>query len=433
MRGPIGGGRGRGGRGSRARGRGPAADPGDPGRQPPQDAAVRDTDTDAAVSRLSAVDAGYLHDPFARVFVCRPQRRMPIINRGTYARTVALDAIVDRFLASSPSSPLSPPRPGPDPDAPPTHQIVSLGAGTDTRSLRLFSSPRPARLRYHEIDFPAVCRRKLCILSGSPELSAVVRPDDASLPCASQEGLPEIAGARDDETPECSWASARTDDGCQLLCHGINLRALAAAAAPEPSSSSAEADSGAPTSASLSPPPPPRHLPSATSPAIQRLLDTLLPNVPTLLLSECCLCYLTLADAAAVVRFFYERVPGHLAVALYEPTRPDDAFGRVMAANLAARAIHMPTLTAYPRPADQEARLRAAGFDSSAGRGGGGARCVTVDDVWDRWVPPEEKERLDALEGLDEVEEWELLARHYVVAWGWRGDGFGALASLGEP
>ena len=32
----------------------------------------------------------------------------------------------------------------------------------------------------------------------------------------------------------------------------------------------------------------------------------------------------------------------------------------------------------------------------------------------------QEKERLAKLEILDEVEEWELLARHYCVVWGWR-------------
>jgi len=48
------------------------------------DAVIQDTDTDAAVSRLSAVDLGYLDDPYARFFVSGPPtRRLPIINRGT--------------------------------------------------------------------------------------------------------------------------------------------------------------------------------------------------------------------------------------------------------------------------------------------------------------------------------------------------------------
>lgn len=107
-------------------------------------------------------------------------------------------------------------------------------------------------------------------------------------------------------------------------------------------------------------------------------------------------------------------------VVLYEATRPADAFGRVMATNLAARGIRMPTLAAYPTPADQEARLRAAGLRQACAR--------TVDHIWqsDGWTPPQEKDRVDALEGLDEVEEWDLLAAHYVVAWAWDGGGFEA-------
>ncbi len=137
--------------------------------------------------------------------------------------------------------------------------------------------------------------------------------------------------------------------------------------------------------------------------------------MPTLLVSECCLCYLAAADARAVVRWFTDSLPD-VGVVLYEPTRADDAFGRTMVSNLAARGIVMPTLAAYARPADQEARLRDAGLLH--------ARTLTVDHIWDRWVSPDERARVNRLEGLDEVEEWSLLASHYVVVWGWRGRGF---------
>jgi len=55
------------------------------GRRIPQsDLDVQATDTDAAVSRLSVVDLGYLQDEFAECFVGlgRRVRRMPVINRG---------------------------------------------------------------------------------------------------------------------------------------------------------------------------------------------------------------------------------------------------------------------------------------------------------------------------------------------------------------
>ncbi len=75
---------GRGGRGGALRSR-RGGGPGTTGAH--HDSTIQGTDTDAAVSRLSAVDAGYLEDPYAAFFVSRmdgpPQRRFPIINRGT--------------------------------------------------------------------------------------------------------------------------------------------------------------------------------------------------------------------------------------------------------------------------------------------------------------------------------------------------------------
>lgn len=49
-----------------------------------KDGIVQQTDQDASVSRLSAVEVGYLEDPFAKLFVSSQaqRRRFPIINRG---------------------------------------------------------------------------------------------------------------------------------------------------------------------------------------------------------------------------------------------------------------------------------------------------------------------------------------------------------------
>lgn len=60
-------------------------DQNDKASQQAKDAIVQNTDQDAAQSRLSAVELGYLDDPFARAFVQGPAvRRFPIINRGKH-------------------------------------------------------------------------------------------------------------------------------------------------------------------------------------------------------------------------------------------------------------------------------------------------------------------------------------------------------------
>ena len=89
------------------------------------DAPTRATDNDAAVARLSAVRKGYLSDPYIAALIPRAhlqQPRPPLINIGTYLRTRAIDLLLDDWFR------LAGPR---------KVQIVSLGAGSDTRFWRL--------------------------------------------------------------------------------------------------------------------------------------------------------------------------------------------------------------------------------------------------------------------------------------------------------
>lgn len=96
-----------------------------PSRQPPDaDSAIRSTDTDAAQARLSAVRKSYLTDPYAHLLVQRPHlvpSRPPLINVGTYVRSEALDILVDGWLKAGDEK----------------KQVVSLGAGSDTRFWRI--------------------------------------------------------------------------------------------------------------------------------------------------------------------------------------------------------------------------------------------------------------------------------------------------------
>ena len=87
-----------------------------------------------------------------------------------------------------------------------------------------------------------------------------------------------------------------------------------------------------------------------------------------------------------------------------------------MVANLAARGIELQTLRKYATLEAQRARLALYGFRG----GGGGADARDVDTLWEQGTSSMEKERVAALEMVDEVEEWRLLAAHYCVAWGWR-------------
>ncbi|KAK4640569.1 carboxy methyl transferase for protein phosphatase 2A [Podospora bellae-mahoneyi] len=358
--------------GSRGRGRGGSHRGSSSGPSASHDTTIQGTDADAAVSRLSAVELDYLIDPFASYFVAPSpppfhsgpgpglptRRRLPIINRGTYTRTTAIDILIHRFLSSTFST--GKPR-----------QIVSLGAGTDTRCFRLFtSSQKHQNIHYHEIDFPVIISKKNTLIRTVPALNGILSPP---MP------LPNPATNQS----YVSKQHANLETGNTLTLHPLDLRFF-------PSSPSS--------------------------------LPGLSQECPTLLLSECCLCYLPPSTASDIITSFTSCFPS-LGLVIYEPILPEDAFGRMMISNLAARGVTMPTLAVYQTQEDQERRLLEAGFRE--------VRSKTVDQIWEEWVGEGERERVDGLERLDEVEEWKLLAGHYVVVWGWN-EGEGVRLEVGR-
>ena len=283
---------------------------------------------------------------------------------GTYVRTTAIDDLVTRFLAT---------------DDEQRKQIISLGAGSDTRALRLLSnnSNRPV---YHELDFSVNTTSKIRTIRATPLLQKALGLGENNVT------ISEMADAL-----HSPW----------YHIHPVDLRSL-------PKRHDQEEEDG------------------KSKTARDILEETVDPTLPTLLISECCLVYLSPTEADAVVHYFTNtlfprrhNVTAPLGLILYEPIRPDDAFGRVMVSNLATRGIHLQTLHRYASLEAQRKRLKEQGFDR-------GQDAVHVDFIWERWVSEGEKERIAGLEMLDEMEEWRLLARHYCVAWGWR-DGEGSV------
>ena len=91
-----------------------------------------------------------------------------------------------------------------------------------------------------------------------------------------------------------------------------------------------------------------------------------------------------------------------------------------MISNLASRGLQLQTLDKYHDLKQQRGRLEAFGFRDETQRSGG-ADAADIDFIWRRWITQEEKERVEQLEWMDEVEEFVLLAKHYCISWGWRG------------
>ncbi|GAA5930745.1 hypothetical protein JCM3775_003855 [Rhodotorula graminis] len=340
-----------------------------------EDAAVRSTDTDALVSRCSAASLAYLDDTISPLFLAPAQRRNldrrpPLINLGTHARTYAIDRLVvdflDRQVGHQPC------------------QVVSLGAGTDSRFWRIRNSFQQQHRDWNcahwvEVDFPEATSAKARVVASKPVLR------------------------------DALGGNVKVEHGGQGLSSTLysllpgdirSLDGLTSSLVSPTSSSSAPSSSDPPA-------------PTRTAP--------LSPSLPTLLLLECVLVYVPPAAADALLAWFArtwgaarpggaeDRAPGG-AVVMYDPFGLDDKFGEVMRRNLAARGLSLPGAPATPTLESLEARLMRAGA-----RGQVGSR--TVREIRERCLPREELERVNALERIDEVEELNLVLEHYAVSW----------------
>lgn len=85
------------------------------------------------------------------------------------------------------------------------------------------------------------------------------------------------------------------------------------------------------------------------------------------------------------------------------------------------RGIQLQTLERYSGLEEQRQRLKNHGFMASSDGSIAGAEATDIDTIWHKWIDAEEKERIEGLEWMDEVEEFVLLAKHYCICWGWRG------------
>ncbi|CAN1849503.1 Leucine carboxyl methyltransferase 1 homolog [Linum perenne] len=140
-------------------------------------AAVQATNDDASASKLSCVKKGYIKDDYVHLFVRRPVRRSPIINRGYFARWAAFRKLLNQFLDCE--------IPGNGKDQ--KKQILSLGAGFDTTYFQLQDEGK-APFLYVELDFKEVTSKKAAIIETQSQLRDRVGAA-ASISCGVERGL----------------------------------------------------------------------------------------------------------------------------------------------------------------------------------------------------------------------------------------------------
>ncbi|XP_006883272.1 PREDICTED: leucine carboxyl methyltransferase 2 [Elephantulus edwardii] len=136
---------------------------------------------------------------------------------------------------------------------------------------------------------------------------------------------------------------------------------------------------------------------------------------PTLLLAEAVLTYLEPKSAADLIAWAAQRFSNALFV-IYEQMKPHDAFGQFMQQHFRQLNSPLHGLDSFPNVEAQRRRFLQAGWTACS--------AMDMNEFYRRFVPAEERRRIENLEPFDEFEEWHLKCAHYFILAASKGDTF---------
>ncbi|WLF78830.1 carboxy methyl transferase for protein phosphatase 2A [Lodderomyces elongisporus] len=247
-------------------------------------------------------------------------------------------------------------------------QIISLGSGSDTKLFSILESNHD--ITVHEYDYPESAKIKKLAILKHDKLRHTLRVEEGEDQTAT---MPTIQSKKDFEIYEPDLHTRN------YHLHGQDLRDV-------------------------------NNL-DITG------VDT---NKPTLVLSECALCYLSAHDYERVVNFWSTIGHNLTGFLIYEPITLGDSFGEVMSRNLQGRGLHLPTSEAYPTIDSRIKFLTSMGLENLylTDMGVVGGYEATHAAKNNPWISELEMERLNGIERIDEHEELALLLRHYCLIYG---------------
>lgn len=209
---------------------------------------------------------------------------------GTFVRTFALDTLVRSFIQAQTSKDHK--------------QIVSLGAGSDTRYFTLHQEGLTEKLRYFELDFAEITAKKAAAIKKNRPLAESLGEEVRIIRGGSGLASPSYTLLPTDlRNLQEMWT--------ELKEHGFD------------------------------------------------------PSLPTLFLSECVLIYLDVKESDAIIQHVAQECTAETMFLIYEQIRPNDAFGKTMLQNLRNRNIELKSLSRYPDPEALESRFFAMGYGTA--------------------------------------------------------------------
>lgn len=141
--------------------------------------------------------------------------------------------------------------------------------------------------------------------------------------------------------------------------------------------------------------------------SMQRLEALTAKNCPTVVITECLLCYMKQEESQNLIDSIMSYYKAGKWIA-YDPiggSEPNDRFGLVMQANLKeSRNLEMPTLMIYNSKEKYASR-----FPTS------NASAVDMWEILSNRIARDEGNRLRSLQFLDEIEELRVMQKHYVL------------------
>lgn len=227
-------------------------------------------------------------------------------------------------------------------------QIINLGAGLDTTFWRL-KDENILPKKYFEVDFPAIVARKLYNIKSKPPLSKPIMESHSG---------------------ESLLIDSHSLDSSRFSIIGTDLRNL-----------------------------------KDMEEQLKKFgMD---PQLPTLLVAECVLVYMTLEQSGSLLKWAAGMFPTAMFIN-YEQVNMADRFGQIMVENLQRRQCNLAGVEACRSLQSQTDRLLCNGWEAA--------------DAWDMvkvysGLPRADVVRIEKLEFLDEKELLEQLLLHYCISW----------------